>query len=409
MLNPEEVLRIKSRRTVTLFDEQRSSLQDSVQDTITSLNEYGPRYRHWAIAFSGGKDSSVATTLVLHLIKEGKVEPPESLTVLYADTRMELLPLHFSAMAILDKIRSMGHRAEVVLPPMDDRFMIYMLGRGVPPPKNRFRWCTSQIKIEPMQAALKGLRERVGEKILMLTGVRVGESAARDQRISLSCSRDGSECGQGWFQTSTPESIADTLAPILTWRTCHVWDWLFLYAPRDGFETQTIAEVYDADIEGSANEISARTGCVGCPLASKDLSIERVIRRTEWNYLHPLKRLRPLYMQLQEHQNRLRKGGEELRVDGSKVKNPGRIGPLKIEARLHGLEQVLAIQNEINAEADRLGRPKMLLIDAEEEARIRELCAANTWPNRWSGEEVSGDTEIPEYFQDGTMQPFIWQ
>jgi DNA sulfur modification protein DndC len=61
--------------------------------TIDSLNAYGPRHKHWAIAWSGGKDSTTLVTLVVYLIESGKVPRPEDADGLYADTRMELLPL----------------------------------------------------------------------------------------------------------------------------------------------------------------------------------------------------------------------------------------------------------------------------------------------------------------------------
>jgi DNA sulfur modification protein DndC len=56
-----------------------------------------------------------------------------------------------------------------------------------------------------------------------------------------------------------------------------------------------------------------------------------------------------------------------------------------MEARRFGLDVVLGVQREANAEAARLGRPAIDLVNTEEEARIRELMAANTWPNRWDG------------------------
>lgn len=55
--------------------------------------------------------------------------------------------------------------------------------------------------------------------------------------------------------------------------------------------------------------------------------------------------------------------------------------------RLDALARVLDIQGRINAEAARLGRPGFDLLNAEEEARIRELCALGTWPRRWTGRE----------------------
>lgn len=395
----------------TLFDADRLSLDGAIGLTVDSLLAYGERYEHWAIAFSGGKDSTALVTVVVFLIVSGRLRKPQTLTVLYADTRMELPPLQICAMAILDALRKIGVDVRVVLPDLDDRFFVYMLGRGVPPPKNRFRWCTPQLKIEPMLGSLRDLRHRAGGKILMLTGVRIGESAARDDRIALSCSRDGSECGQGWFQAATPESVADTLAPLLHWRICNVWEWLTAHAPAAGFPTaMLIADSYGGknDLE-SLIESHARTGCIGCPLASKDGALDRVLLLPQWKYLAPLKRLRPLYEELGQHKNRLRKANEERRADGSIVSNPGRIGPLCMEARRRGLAEVLAIQAEVNAAADAASRPPIDILNAEEISRIEELIAANTWPQRWTGNELPGNAEVPQLYADGSLQRLLWE
>lgn len=44
----------------TLFDGMRLTLEQAVEQSVDSLNQYGARYRHWALAYSGGKDSSHA-------------------------------------------------------------------------------------------------------------------------------------------------------------------------------------------------------------------------------------------------------------------------------------------------------------------------------------------------------------
>lgn len=221
-------------RQPSLFDDQRMSMRDAIELSIASLNAYGTQYQHWCIAYSGGKDSSATASFIAWAIRTGQVAAPKSLTILYADTRQELPPLQRTAMGFMDALRSDGHDARVVLPALDDRFYVYMFGRGVPPPSNRFRWCTAQLKIEPMQAALESKRAEAGEKFLMLTGVRLGESAARDERIALSCSKDAGECGQGWFQHMASDAISDTLAPLVHWRLCFIWDWLY-FASEDGF------------------------------------------------------------------------------------------------------------------------------------------------------------------------------
>jgi DNA sulfur modification protein DndC len=380
----------------TLFDGARQTMTGAIELTIQSLNAYGGAYDHWAIAFSGGKDSSTVATLVPHLISKGKVPKPKTLTVLFADTRMELTPLYFAAMGVLDELKRRGIETRIVLPALDDRFFVYMFGRGVPPPSNTFRWCTQQLKIEPMVNALKALRDERGQKFLMLTGVRVGESAARDQRIAVSCSKDGAECGQGWFQVSTPQAVADTLAPALHWRVCLVWKWLRDYAPALGFPTAQIADAYGGD---EAEEINARTGCVGCNLASRDTALDSVLSNPRWEHLSPLKELRPLYAELKKPVNRLRKDGTERRKDGQLVANPQRMGPLTFEARLWGLARVLDIQQRAGVD----------LINAEEEARIRELIALRLWPQGWDGTEPRANVILDEVLPGGAVQPVFFK
>jgi DNA sulfur modification protein DndC len=385
------------QRQQTLFDSDRMRLTDALELTAQSLNTYGASYKHWAVAFSGGKDSSATVTAVAHLIKTGRVQAPETLTILYADTRMELPPLHSTAMTIMAELRAAGMNTQIVLPIMEDRFFVYMFGRGVPPPSNTFRWCTAQLKIEPMVAALKALRDARGQKFLMLTGVRIGESAARDSRIALSCGKNNSECGQGWFQEATPEAVADTLAPLLHWRLCHVWDWLTGIVPEEmehGFSTQLIAAVYGQD---ENLETHARTGCVGCNLASRDFALESIIKRPQWAQYQPLMELRPLYAALKSPGCRIRKDGTEVRKDGSLVKNPCRMGPLTFDARRWGLARIKDIQ----------ARAGIDLINAKEEARILELIEAKTWPRGWDGTEPLASIPFENVNPDGSSQPIM--
>lgn len=393
-------------QSLTLFEDVRMKLPEAIELTIQSMNLYGPRYEHWVCAYSGGKDSSTVVTLIAHLIETGAIPAPRSLTVLFADTRMELAPLLISAKNVLSELESRGIRTQIVLPELDLRFFVYMLGRGVPPPNNRtLRWCTRQIKVNPMLIALESLRANLGEKFLMLTGVRLGESAARDERIALSCNRDNAECGQGWFQQAKSDAIADTLAPILHFRVCHVWAWLTAHAPIEGFPTRAVATAYGGD---EAEEVNARTGCVGCPLANKDTALDSILKQIEWAYLAPLKRLRPLYRELRETRRfRLRKDGTETKKDGSLVANPQRLGPLTFEARLYALDTILEIQREVNQGATAQGRPEIDLINDEEQSRIRELIANNTWPNKWDGDEETGDVLMNKIFSNGSVQPLL--
>lgn len=399
-----------SSRQPTLFESARIQMDEALRLTIESMRTYGPRFRHWAIAWSGGKDSSCLVTMLVHLIETKQIPQPETLTVLYADTRMELTPLAAAALDIMHELRERKIDVRTVMAPLDKRFMVYMLGRGVPPPNNNtFRWCTRQLKIDPMKAELQRVHEERGEKLLMLTGVRQGESAIRDGRIEMSCSKDGAECGQGWYQQTLPGSFCDTLAPLLHWRVCHIWEWLKHWAPLAEYGDWSTAAIADSYGGEEAEEINARTGCVGCALASRDAALETVIKVERCAYLAPLLGLKPLYRWLRLPAQRLRKPGGEKRQDGTPVKNQQRMGPLTIAARRAALARVLRIQQECNEAACEFGRPLVDLINAEELARINELIAAKTFPNKWDGTEPEANEEMDAVFADDSVQPLLFQ
>lgn len=384
-------------RDLSLFEGgARLQMTESIELTIQSLQAYGPAHDHWVIAWSGGKDSTATLTLIAWLIASGKVAAPKRLTVLYADTRQELPPLALAALEIMEELTDRGIEHQIVRASLDKRFLVYMLGRGVPPPNNNtLRWCTRQIKIDPMAEAIAASLDN--GTVLTITGVRQGESAIRDRRIEMSCSKDGAECGQGWYQQVLPENknlkgrIA-TLAPLLHWRVCHIWEWLRHWAPLEqygGWPTEIIADAYGGD---EAEEVNARTGCVACPLAQQEKALESILTMSRWSHLEPLRELKPIYRWLREPAQRLRKSGIERLKDGSIGKNPQRMGPLTFEARLAALDKILDIQRRVNVVQSRF---PFELINAEEEQRIRELIAAETWPDGWDGTEPTGDTWLP--------------
>lgn len=388
---------------LNIFGTEKITVAESIDLTIDSLKEYGSKHKHWAAAWSWGKDSTTVVTLVTQLITTGQIPKPESFTIFAADTRMELPPLWLSAQILSKQLEERGVKVRIVTAPIDDRFLVYILGRGVSPPSNTFRWCTGQIKVEPMEAALAQFQKEKSEKVLMLTGVRLGESSIRDQRINVSCSKDGAECGQGWYQTGLQNDLCATLAPILHWRVCNVWDWLKVFAPMPkygGWDTSILADAYGGD---EAEEINARTGCIGCPLASKDKALDNVINIPEWNYLQPLKRLKPIYREMKKPQYRLRKAGGQRKKDGTLAKNQQRMGPLTLSARLDFLDQIIDIQNEVNNEAVKIGRPKLFLISSAEGKRIRELIAAKTFPNGWDGTEPKASKPLDKMYSDGSV------
>jgi DNA sulfur modification protein DndC len=395
-----------------LWDGHRAQMTDSIALTAETLASYGERFEDWVFAWSGGKDSTATLTVCLWLIASGRVKRPRSLVVLYADTRQELLPLWFVAKEIMDELRELGVEVRVVLPPLDRRMWVYILGRGVPPPNNNtLRYCTRQIKIEPMAAEVRAAAAAAGRQVLVITGVRLGESAARDGRIALACSTNGAECGQGYFQTALEGGPAATLAPIVHWRVCHVWEWLTHWAPLPEYgdwSTRLLAEAYGGRDGDEAQEINARTGCVCCPLASRDTALDALVRLPQWAYLAPLRRIRELYRWLRLPAQRLRKRGGETRKDGTLCKNQQRMGPIHLEARVEGLRRLLVIHDEVNTAAMRLGRPLIDHVNVEEGDRILALIAARTWPDGWAGDEPVATELQHEHRADGSVQHLLF-
>ena len=244
----------------------------------------------------------------------------------------------------------------------------------------------------------------------MLTGVRLGESAIRDQRINTSCSKDGGECGQGWYQTGLQNDLCSTLAPILHWRVCNVWDWLKVFAPMPkygGWNTTLLADAYGGD---EAEEINARTGCIGCPLVEKDKSLWTILKNPNWAYLSPLGMLKVLYREMRLPKHRLRKNGNEFKKDGTLAKNQYRMGPLTLEARKYFLNEIINIQTTINTEAEKIGMPKIDILNSEEINRINELINLKTYPDRWTGEELNASVPQEEtIYPDGSIMETLFK
>ena len=86
----------------------------------------------------------------------------------------------------------------------------------------------------------------------------------------------------------------------------------------------------------------------------EDSALERVLATPKWEYLAPLRQLRPLYWEVKKPQYRLRKHGE-VKKDGTLAKKQGRLGPLTLETREWMLGEILRIQDEVNRAAAAVG------------------------------------------------------
>ena len=49
---------------LNIFSDRRLQMNESIELTVQSLQAYGPNFKHWCFAWSGGKDSTATLTLV---------------------------------------------------------------------------------------------------------------------------------------------------------------------------------------------------------------------------------------------------------------------------------------------------------------------------------------------------------
>lgn len=135
---------------------------------------------HWILTYSGGKDSTTTTILFLEWWK--KRGWPGEAHLIYADTGLEIPTLYEQALRFLEAVKVLHPRLHVhiVKPDINQSFWVSLIGKGYPPPRNQFRWCTDRLKIWPADRLLKNLPGRKA----IVTGVRFGESDARDLRLT---------------------------------------------------------------------------------------------------------------------------------------------------------------------------------------------------------------------------------
>ncbi len=354
----EPSARADVRRTLELIGDATSSdaeLRQLLTESFENLAGVADKgHDRWVVTYSGGKDSTtVAILSSLFLMANSQYDV--RLEVVYSDTLLELPPLRETADAMMAYMRSAFRRAgidarvRVVTPPVQDRFWVRLLGRGYPPPGPRFRWCTHRLKIQPANALLDhdGKHDNA-----ILTGVRYGESANRDQNLRLSCATGG-ECGQDYWYFKGPNgSDRSYYAPIVKWRTCKVWDFLVFVAPTLGWPTDRLFALYgDQDL---------RFGCWTCSLVRRDRTMEELMTRPGMAQLAALHAFRnEVIARCREAQNRIQRPG-------------GRLGAaVKVEVRRELLQKLLALQKKVG----------MTLVTPEEVAAIRREWKRRSWRN----------------------------
>jgi len=386
-----------------LSGERLKALQQQVRDLYLSDD------RPWVIGYSGGKDSTATLQLIWYALSKLPVEQrSKKVFVIASDTLVETPVIVGYLDATLKRInesaqqQQMPFQAEKVVPVLQNRFWVNMLGRGYPAPYRRFRWCTDRLKIDPANRFIEDRVDEFGEVVLIL-GVRRQESTTRAQVMALH-----RKPGDLLSRHSTLRS-AWVYTPIEFFSTNDVWTYLLSAKNPWGNNNRDLVTMYRNAQAGECPLVvdtttpscgNSRFGCWTCTVVERDKSMEAMIDSGE-EWMEPLLELRDWLADTRDPERKRefremkRRHG---RVDVWERDGEKRIiwGPYKMEVRRKILRMLLEAQNAIRRDGP---DPEARLISDEELHEIRRL---------WVTEEGDWEDSLPGIVEDVTGESLEW-
>lgn len=345
------------------------------QEIKASLREmYLKDERPWLVGFSGGKDSTMLASLlfeVVALIPSGQRKKPVS--VLCTDTRVEIPAIAEMVEGTLDRMRKFSEQSglsvetSLLKPTFEESFWVNIIGRGYPPPRPTFRWCTQRMKIDPVSAFVKQRLGHWGEAILHL-GARRSESQTRAQTM------DGRETRNGLRRhPDLPRVWVSN--PIEFLSTEEVWAYLLQKPNPWGGDNRDLYKLYASASNGECPiQIdtstpscgNSRFGCWTCTVVPRDKAGEGLLAAGD-ERMEKLLEFRQALLDYRDPTNGKR--------DARRVNGDEGPGPLLISARRELLAKLLALQEEVG----------LKLISPEELLLIQQLWKAARDPDDGRG------------------------
>lgn len=286
------------------LETEKKLIKEQIQDLY--LNDE----RVLSLGFSGGKDSSATSVLTFEAIMEIPAHlRKKTIYVLYSDTLMEILPVQIHTYKVLENIKRFAKENELPIvvmhakPELSETMWSLQLGKGMRPPSQDNRYCTSRLKTDVQKDMLYETFGTTDIKTISIVGSRKEESTDRAKRLTENTIK-GHLKGHSIYTKSL------VFAPIEDFDTNDVWqtlrgskigrevleaDSLFaLYASTDGegAECQTILGNAQKNGENpGCSQSGGRFGCWNCGLVhQKDKAL--VAMQKELPYIKYLIRYR---------------------------------------------------------------------------------------------------------------------
>jgi DNA sulfur modification protein DndC len=395
-------------RTVPELVEYIQALTTEIQE-LYCLDEIP-----WVVGYSGGKDSTATLQLIWSAISglpaEKRTKP---IHVITTDTGVEnpyvsaWVRSSHKHIELAAKQQQMPMQPHVLEPEIADTYWVGLIGKGYPAPRQKFRWCTGRLKINPSNRFIRDVVRSSGEAIVIL-GIRKAESPRRAATMKKYEERRVRE------RLSPNASLPNSLvySPIEDWRTDEVWVYLMQWENPWGHSNKDLFTMYresTADNEcplvvdtSTPSCGSSRFGCWVCTLVERDKSLNAMIQNNdEKEWLQPIVDFRRELDIVNDREKRdfRRLRGEvqlfERNIEGETSVEPIP-GPYTKYWREYWLRKLLTAQKEMRENAPENMRD-ITLISQAELSEIRRI---------WLEEKHEFDDSVPRIYEEVTGEVF---
>lgn len=244
-------------------------------------DQYEEDDRPWYLGFSGGKDSTALFAAVYYaMLRIPHLH--KSIVLLYCDTGVEIPVIAEYVKETLVRIKKQAKedgipiKTKIVSPRVDDRFFVKVIGKGYPPPTNKFRWCTDRLRVGPVR---REMQTASGKSSFMLLGTRWEESPERTRTLARFKIK-----GRYFFRQA---GNANTIifAPLADFSTKQIWEFLHSCWIPSSLNISELVSLYRAAngdmCSGRCQDCpkckGARFGCWTCTVVRKDRAVMNMV------------------------------------------------------------------------------------------------------------------------------------
>lgn len=332
------------------------STDEKVARAKSAISEVFAAGHPVAVAWSGGKDSTIMLYLVLEVARERRLAglPLTKILVTHASTQVDnpayeqVTTSELALIRIYAAVHDLPLRVDVAVPALNDTWAVRIIsGRALPTFANSAsRDCSVVLKLLPQQRQRKAAMKElglVGTPVVMV-GTRFDESDSRRSRMMLRGESDSAI----WVQkvrNDLGKLVKEELrlSPICFFSQEDVWVILaelqtgkrksytnaeaIWEAYRDGGNT-SCAVVSDDVMKANAKACGARFGCWSCTAVGRDKSLEAMIESDEkYAYMRGLNRLQRFMVDTQYDMSRRHWIGRSIQKDGYLAVGPDAYSP----------------------------------------------------------------------------------